>query len=297
MIIIRVLLILLIISPLNAALPTTNLTARFDASVTTKLFTTFSGSGVHTGTPADGDLVEVAEDMGDGSVTDIIFAADPSGVRFRSSVPLMKNSCLDFSASPLSAYTQTAGASRVFGDLFTASDLTVAIVFYAETIADTDAAVYDNNTLFATSYGSDYFAVSARDVAGAKKIRANNYDGNHDATGDVAIAEGRTYIAIVTHTGGNLTMLVIDDTGAEASSTVASGNTGATTTQLHMGGNAAGAQFDGRIGELVAYNAAVTGTDLTNLKDYFKDKWMTIAGGAAPAPIVPRRIMPYIRGR
>lgn len=270
------------------ALPTTNLTLHGDASDTGKLFTTLNGggSGVHTGTPADGNAVQVWDDEGDGiSDVALIYPSTTSqSPTFRSGASaLMKSGLteLDFDGSDdeLQSWTQSGGGSKAMSAMISASAGTMAIVFYAESITDTDADVYNNQALIGDA--GNFCGLFVRDVSGVKKIRSYNWDGSAD-TGELTIATSRVYIAIWIHGGGNLDLIVIDDTGTETSTSVASGNTTDLANRFSVG-RAGGASncFNGRIGEFVTYTAALSGSDLTDLKTYFKDKWLSLGGGGS----------------
>ena len=67
------------------ALPTTNLTLHCDASDNGKLFTTANGGGpgVHTGTPADGSIVQAWDDEGDGITNVVLRGFSTSGPVWR----------------------------------------------------------------------------------------------------------------------------------------------------------------------------------------------------------------------
>lgn len=262
------------------ALPTTGLTLHCMADVTTHLFTTYSSSGTHSGTPVDGNAVQVWDDEGDGiSDVAVIYHATNTEPNFRSSTPLMKNSCLDFdgSADWMEVYNQTGLATKALSTLIANNAFTLAAVFYPETISSTAANVYDNDALFADQGG--YWGLFFKDESGTKKLYGYNFDGSVDQIG-ATINTGHTWIAIFRHDSGNLKLTTIDDSGSETNATdVASGNTQLVSFAVNLGkSGTASAYYNGRIGEFAFYNVSVTGSDLTDLKNYFKDKWLTLAG-------------------
>src|SRR5262245_55838325 len=126
------------------ALPTTNLTLHCDASDTDKLFTTYSAAGTHSGTPSDGNAVQVWDDEGDG-IADVALVF-PSATReplFRSGASaLMKTGLteLDYDGTndELQTYVQDGDPIRASSDFISNSAATLAMVFYPEVISDTD---------------------------------------------------------------------------------------------------------------------------------------------------------------
>lgn len=269
------------------ALPTTGLTLHCRADRTNQLFTTYSSSGTHTGTPNDGDAVQVWDDEGDG-IADVCLAYEDVGTEpnYRSGTPLMKHSCLDFDGSSdrLGSYNQTALAARPLSDFFADNAKTVAIAFWAEAITSTSSTIGDSHRLLTdlgTGGAGDDFGLTLYDSSGTKKIQAFNFPSAYNIA-ELTVTTGHTWIAIVTHDGVNLSIVLIDEAGAETSASVASGNTNnvAMTTcriQLGMGIPGTAGFYNGRIGELALYNAVVTGIDLADLKQYFKDQWLTLA--------------------
>lgn len=267
------------------------------ADVTTHVFTTYNAGGSHSGTPADGNAVQVWDDEGDG-IADVavVYHATNTEPNFRSSTPLMKNSCLDFDGSVdyMETYNQTAGATKALSNFIANNAFTFAAVFYPETIASTAANVYDNDALFADQGG--YCGLFFKDESGTKKLYGYNFDGSVDQIG-ATINTGHTWISIFRHDSGNLKLTTIDDAGSEVNETdVASGDTQLITFALNLGkSGTASAYYNGRIGEFAIYNASVTGTDFTDLKNYFINKWLNVNApvfkmtnrGLRPRPFAP----------
>lgn len=253
------------------ALPTTNLRLHVDASDTDKLFTTFSGSGVHTGTPSDGSLVQVWDDEGDG-IANVALIYNTAGqtAAWRTTTPLMLHPCLDFDGSDdfYSAYTQTGGAVKAVSDFITASAFTVLVAFRAESITSTGAASAGHILL-----GDDggYFGLSLRNVSGQRKISGYNWDGTSDVV-QSDISENTDYVVMYRHESGNLYMSI---NGGSEVGPVASGNTQSVASTLSVGSLAGGVTFNGRIGEIAIYNAALSGTPLSDAISYFTGKWLS----------------------
>ena len=260
-------------------LPTTNLTLHLDASDTDKLFTTWVNGGAHTGTPADGNAVQAWSRETDGSLTPA-HAAYNSGTTapaYRSGTPLMLLPCLDFDG--------TNDEMRIVGDatvtdyrndglIFAASGKTIIVAFYAESITLTGGTDSCHSII---GNDSGYFNLYCRDEAGTKKLKFFNYDGTVNNV-DQTITAGTTVVACARHDGTNVYLSV--DGGSESSTA-----SGASATWPNMSvwiGRANGGPgfFDGRIGEIACYNAALTGTGLTDAIAYFRSKWQGVGGGA-----------------
>lgn len=264
------------------ALPTTNLTLHCDASQVGKVFTTVNGggSGIHTGVPADGNAIQVWEDEGDG-ISDVamIFATSKEPNYRSGASSLMKNSCIDATAANndrMSARTQDNGSAYALSSFISASAFTFAAVVWLDSVPSTTGSDgFTNNILIGDSGG--YAGIRLRNVAGVPKARCYNYQGASH-TAEVTISTGATWIIIARHGGGNIDIIAIDSAGNEITDgPVSSGDTESLTSSFslfNVGDDAV--NYDGRVGEIAVYNALVTGTDLTNLKDYFKNKWLNL---------------------
>jgi len=254
-------------------LPTTSLTLHCDASDTDKVFKTLDGGGAHSGTPGDGDVVQVWDDEGDG-IADVCLKYNGSATApaFRSSSPLMLDSCLDFDGSDdvLVATTQNGGAAKALSQFISSSAFTAIVAFYAESITNTDgSAPYNNHAVIADNGG--FWGIHLRDASGQKKVQCYNWDGNADFV-ELNINTGESVVIMFRHEGGNLFASV--NGGSESSA--ASGNTSTLTGQLKVGDVLS--KFNGRIGEFAIWNAALTGTDLADAISYFTSKWLASSG-------------------
>ena len=141
-----VLLMLLWLMPMGVAgseaatLPTDDLRIHLDASDTSKLFKTYDSGGKHSGTPADGEAVQVWDDEGDG-IADIAFVYITDSARspiYRSASSPMRHSCLDFDGidDSLKAVTQDGLVEHPLSDFITASAFTLLIAFHPLSISD-----------------------------------------------------------------------------------------------------------------------------------------------------------------
>lgn len=252
------------------ALPTTNLTLHLDASDDDNLFTTFDGSGVHTGTPIDGSSVQVWDDEGDG-IADVILAANNTSQSpiYQVTTPLMLHPCLRFTDAPylmLSA-TQTYSANRAASDFMTVNAFTMLVACYPESITLNEAASYNNH--FLVGEAGNLAGISFKNVSGQRKALFHNWDGNDDSI-EFDINENTSYVFMFRHESGNIYASV--NGGSESSAP--SGSTTALSSALGIGQYP---YYTGRIGEIAIYNAALSGADLSDAIQYFTDKWLAAA--------------------
>lgn len=275
------------------ALPTTDLTIHLYAGDTDNVFTTANGggSGVHSGVPGDGDPVEVWDDEEDGEVGDFAFVHAVVGVSeptFRSTGSPMKHSCLDFDGvtGRLISKDQAGSSDRNNGLFVTASAWTIIVAVYIDTIDVVESTpTYQLPSLFLDRAQYMGLFVADKGLGGGPQIWGYNWDTNEDSI-PFSIETGRTYIALLEHTGGNLTFTLIDDTGAESEDSTASGDTGSMTSPFLIGSqNGVATSFlDFKIGELAVYTAGLGGNK-DAVKQHFMDNWLTL--GATPGIYAP----------
>ena len=128
--------------------------------------------------------------------------------------------------------------------------------------------------------GRAFWGIYLGNVRGQRKVTLYNWDRNADGV-LLDINENQTYVLMYQHEGGNLFSSL--NGGAELS--VASGETTQLTSLLHIGKSDPGSYYDGCIGELAIYDAALAGADLNNAIQYLTDKWLSSAGNAGRAPL------------
>jgi hypothetical protein len=258
-------------------LPTTNLTLHLDASDTDKLFTTWVNGGPHTGTPADNGAVQVWSAEADGSVSPANAAYPTSGREpaYRSGTPLMLLPCLDFDGTDDELRTVNNASISDYlnsGSFLGDQAKTIIVAFYAESITSSNADPVENHSIIG---GSESFVLSCKSVSGTPKVQFCNNDAGWD-TIEQTIAATTTVVACARHDATNIYLSV--DGGSETSA--ASGATsGWPNTYINIGKAGGGAvRFNGRIGEIALYNAALTGSDLTDAIAYFRLKWQGVGG-------------------
>lgn len=247
-----------------AVLPTTNLTAHFDASSNDDVI-----NDSHAGA-SDGNIIEEWEDD-DGKDLSFWYVTDNTTMpTYRVSVPLMRGACLDFDGATdhMRLWNSAGSVAKTFANVFGASAKTLLVAFYVEAFGTNAASSFDNDCVIGD--GSQFFGLHLK----TNLAVAYNWDGSDDHV-DLAIAVNTSYVAMVRHNGTNLFLSI--NNGTESST--ASGATTTTTGQIILGRNVPGgsAFFNGRIGEVAMYNVdlATQGSDLATAQTYFNEKWVT----------------------
>jgi hypothetical protein len=253
------------------ALPTTNLTIHLDASDTDKLFKTWVDGLPHTGTPADGEEVQAwSAEAGYTQPTPTHGKWSLGKPVYNSTSSPMLLPCLDFGASDSMRIVNDTASDRFSSWFFEANAKTILMAFYADTVAATAADIFDCNGLI--KCGAE-FGLLLKDVGGTPKLFLANKDGTTD-TVSLTISTSTTHVLCARHDGTNIYLSL--DGGAESSA--ASGSTATWPTGDVVLGVSEAAYYDGRIGEIAGYNAALTGSDLTDAIAYFRLKWQGVGG-------------------
>lgn len=290
------------------ALPTTNLTVHWDASAGNGIYKTFvGGSPPGSGAPADGDNVEVIDDRADGSLTDFCFTFSSLGAEgptYKSGASaLMKSGLAELqwngSSEYLTAFNNAGTVQTAASAVISSTAWTIAGVCMPATISDTQTDPWQNHALL--SMGGGNVGISFKDVSGTPTLRAWCFDG---ATKEInaTVGTNRNWIYVYRYDGSNLKLTVINDAGTENNpSNVASGNPTALTGLVRMGvylTTGGAAYFAGRDPERAFYNAELTGSNLTDLKSYFVDKWLTgaVLGGTVKLLAKTLRPRPFAPG-
>lgn len=306
------------------ALPLTNLTFHSDASVNTDVWENFQAGTPFHNTPAtDGIRPSVWDDVEHGAFS-WIYTSFNNRPFYRTVTPLMLLPCIEFIPAQISQYKLWSNAgnpARPMSDIFAVGAKTVLFSIYVAAIATNAANVWDNSALLSDT-GSQ-FGIHFRDngsatadangVSSQYKIIAYNWDGNADSV-ELSIALSTSYVGVIRHDGTNLYLSL--NGGAEVS--VASGNTSDLSAVVKLGVSTNNSYYSGRVGEIAFYNAALTGTDLSDATTYFTSKWAPSAVAAVaafksylafwmggvraplivtPAGVFPRRIPPDLHGQ
>lgn len=267
------------------ALPTTGLTAHYDASSADDLWKTFVSGGPHTGVPVDGDSIAVWDS--EEGVNRIFKQSGANGVPvWRAATPLLPLPCLDFTGGQRLMLTNHAGTNVILSDLITNTACTALIAFYAETITQITGASqpYNGHPLIGDTGG--YWGAFLHVTAAIPSVSVYNYDGTADVV-TFPVTAGAAHVVLLRHESGTLAASL--DGGAE--SATASGTTQSLTGHVLTGaGTYTSANLDGRIGEIAIYNTALTGTTLTDAVSYFTSKWLV------SAPVATASAQSYVWG-
>jgi hypothetical protein len=119
-----------------------------------------------------------------------------------------------------------------------------------------------------------WWGVHLRTNGGVHTVEAYNWDTNSDVV-TKTISLDTDYVVMVRHESGNLYISI--NNGSESS--VASGDTGDLTNVVNIA-KGVSTWFNGKIGEFILYDAALSGADLTDAHSYFSRWYVT----AAPPP-------------
>lgn len=258
----------------GASLPQTNLTMHFDFSDISTLYKTYTPtnnpaySDVAT---ADADVIEIACSIVPIATSDWTLHNANDDTRspiLRLTTPLLGSQCLDFDGSNDKLVLGTRdGTNLAISNVFAAGAKTCLIAFRCESLPASDGVF---QPLFAdASVGNFFWGVYVYNQAGTVKLLFQNHDGNYDSLFGDTIAVNTNYVAMARHESGTLYSSL--NGGSESS--IASGNTSNMTNSPFLCGGSDASVFNGRIGEIACYNAALTGTDLSDAITYFTDKW------------------------
>jgi hypothetical protein len=258
-------------------LPTTNLTLNLDASDTDNLFTTWADGGGHSGTPADGNAVQVWRRESDGSVTPCNAAySGGAAPAYRSTTPLMLLPCLDFDGTDDEMRVvsdATVTSYRDSSQFFSTTARTILGAFYAESITATNAGAAGGFSNQGVTAGDDNWYINVYNSGGQRKLQLGAHDGSWKMV-EVNIGEGATHVFKARHDGTNLYLAV--DGGAESS--VACGTISGSSSQVRIGSSGDSVRFNGRIGQLAYYSTS----DLTQANSgvtFLREKWQGVTSG------------------
>lgn len=246
----------------------TNLTLRLDASVGAHVWQNTD----FTSAAGDGDLVGALDDVGD-IADSALFNTSTTRPTYRTS-GINGLGALDFDGTNdfMQCYNDAFVTARPISTFITNSAYTIFLSLMLDGDGTNLANIYDNAATYVDAGG--FFGLHYKTTLGVHSLIAYNWDGNADVV-PLTVTQGVPIVAMVRHEGGNLYFSL--DGGAESS--VASGNTSNVAGQLALGRSLQGGagHFNGRIGEVLFYNAALSGTDLTDTYQYMLDKWSGVA--------------------
>lgn len=231
------------------------LTAHLYAGDSDKLWKTYVGSGTHTGTPVDGELVAVWQDEATPGTRDVAPMDDPSGKPTWRSPGVMLLPSLDFDGTDdFFGFWNNVGNTRInIGSLVSASAGSVIFAFRLQGDASNNANIWTNTALLCDSSG--YMGIHFKTITGTTYVYGYNYDGSEDVTTGIAVSPNTDYVVYLRHAGGTLYLYLYSSRTSSSSESVASGNqSGGASATLGKGAGAA-TYFNGCVGEAYIDNA------------------------------------------
>ena len=261
------------------ALPTTNLTFHAKADTNSDVWLNYqAGAPYHNTNGAEGDNIAIWDDA-DGKALSFEYPITvANGPTYKVTTPLMPLPCLHFNGSSefLGLFNDDATAYKAMSDIWGVGAKTLLIAFYIESVVTNQAEANQNETIFSdcardSVADGGYFGLHLKNTGSGYKLIVYNWDGNTD-TVELDVELNTPYVATMRHNGTNLYLSL---NGGSESSTP-SGNTTdvAGTPCIGRGYFSFNEFFNGRIGEIALYNAALAGTDLIDANSYFTDKWL-----------------------
>lgn len=264
------------------ALPTTGLTANWDASVMSgNVYNGITG-GVPTGSVSAGGAVGAWKSTVNG---DHVWIPNLNAAVFQPPAITWENDTVlylpsvkihDGSMEPILASTSGQLAQSVFQT--NAGKTTIIAFRVVSTSLLANAAQSYNNTELVGNRKNEYSGLYMRNNAGTKTLYAYNWDGGEDQT-SVTFSFDTPYVVVLRHLSGTLHLTLIREDTTETSVSVASGNTSSMASGMRLAGsNAAGTeQAELRVGQISFYDVGLSGTDLTDAKAYYFAKWLAAA--------------------
>lgn len=246
---------------------TANLTGHWDASATAELWKETAMS-TH---PANGDGVRAWDDVGDAIGYALFSLSGASAPAYLTSgIGALSALKFDGSASAMRAYLDNFTTAMAISQLIANNAYHAFLALQIDGDGGTDADTFENPAVLEED-GGGYFGLHHKTVTGQDKLLAYNFAGA-DHSVSIDVPRGVPIIWEQRHDGGNLRA----SANQGSVSSIASGNTGVVTGQLLVGETLYGSgpkKFNGRIGEILFYNAALTGSDYTDTYQYLMDKW------------------------
>ena len=258
----------------SVSLPTTNMTGHWDFSDITTLYKSRSAGsnpGYSNQATADGDAIRDAVSLFPAPTSELVWddngdtSLDPI---LRITSPGLPRQCLDFDGSNdrLVLQNRSVDSGQLVSVLFNAGAKTALISFRCESLPASSGTF---QPLMADNSGNFWWGIYIYNNAGTVQLLFQNHDGNYDSLFHGTIAANTNYVATVRHDGTN----TYASLNSATEDSLASGNTSNMTGGVLLGGGSSAAVLNGRIGEVVTYNAALTGTDLSNAKSYMIGRW------------------------
>jgi hypothetical protein len=255
----------------GASLPLTNLTAQFDASSLSYLWKTYSGATpiYSNQATADGDTIGVWSSKYPASPSDYCIYEDLGSSRYatlRSSSPGLQQQCLDLDGSN---DFYTLGTRTGTGSSYTAFFSTTAMTLFVSFRIDVMPTSGNYGPIIMAGTGN-YWGMRIQGTSGKIAYLMHDAGGYTGHEGSV-VSANTNYVACMQHD----TTTVYGSINHGSVSSSASGTFDQGTVVSLVGADTGlGWYFNGRIGEILCYNAVLSGADLTNAWDYMMNKWL-----------------------
>lgn len=258
-------------------LPTTGMTMNFDFSDISTLYKTFTTgnnpdySNVAT---ADGDVIQVARSIFPVATSDWTLPYTNSDATrspiLELTTPLLKAPCLAFDGSNDRLFVASrtgpfVGASSILST----TAFTILISFRPASVPSNPG----NQALFSSSDPSALWGCYVTNT-GTPHLRTQNHTatGYDNADGTDQVFIDTNYVGMFRHESGNIYVSLNGGAEASAASGTSDGIGGG--QGAYLASSSAGIYFNGRIGQIVCWNVALTGTDLSNSITYMINKWV-----------------------
>lgn len=257
---------------------TSNRTLWLNASDTDRLWTDGATMSVH---PSDGAAVTTWDDEAD--ATDSAAFIETSGQEpLYRATGMNSLGALDFDGvdNYMRLRNDADSANKAISTYFTASAWTIFIAFHAQGAGGTNASAHNNDPLL-HNISDVCIGLYVERIGGIDQVTLRHSDFVTAVELSKTISLNTNHIVMARRGGGSLFISV--DNGAETSQV--HGNTGSLTQGMRIGGNSSGPRFfNGMIGEILFYNAALSGTNFSDTYQYLIDKWQGAGGGGAAFP-------------
>lgn len=251
--------------------PTTNLTAQFDTSSLSYLWKTISAADpcYSNQASADGDAiagVSSASPAGSYVLSDDNIGTQATTLKITS--PGLNHQCIAFDGSSdwLGISVKALNGFSTYATFFSSTAMTMFISFRPTAVPGAGSFA---PLMFDTS--GNFYGMRI-DGSASPKLGYYGHDGSfRGGTGSTTIAINTNYVAMMQHDSTTIYGAVNNGTV----DTFACGTQSHTTTRFAIGADTGpGFFFTGRIGEILMYNAVLSGTDLTNAWNYMQNKWL-----------------------
>jgi hypothetical protein len=260
-----------------AVAPATNLTLQFDPSNAGHVWKTLTSGNnpCWSDAAADGDAVQASQSIIPAPTSETVlgyWSTTNQSPLFKSVSPALPRADLLFDGSndALAVFNRTGTTAQQWGSYMAVGAKTILVAFRFTSCTVNSGNPWLNSIVVAD--GSQFWGIHIRRSStgpDVHKLQFYNWDGNSDVT-EITVTTNTNYVACLRHDGTNIYGSI--NGGSESS--VASGNTTSTIGRIAVGGSATASNaLAGSIGEILIYNAALSGSNLTNAIAYM-GRWL-----------------------